>query len=124
VSPRRSTPESLVIGAAWLAIAAISGLTLYAGLALWVHAWRFHPALAEGATAAVCALAVLATVAFIRGGQPHRTDDDGDEDDTGRGGGGPPKSPPPVPRGPRGTAPDWDGFDRARADWERVTIRR
>ena len=119
MTPRRSVPESLVIGAAWLAIATIAGLTLYAGLVVWVHAWRFHPAIAEGASAAACALAMLATIAFVRSGPAHPGHDDPEDDDRGRGG-GPPKSPPPVPRGPRGGGADWDGFDRVRAEWERV----
>lgn len=119
----RTPRQRLALGVTWLAITALAVAVLYVGLTLWVRAWRYHPETAQAVAGAVLALTVIGSMALIRGTPPRRHGTDNEDDDEG-GGGPPPPSRPPVPRGPRGTAPDWDGFDRLRAEWERVPARR
>jgi len=111
-----------VLGAAWVVLGSFLGVSLYAGLALWVDAWRYHPELAELAAFGVCTIALAGGAALLYRGDAkprQRVDKHSDEDDEG---GQPPPSPPPVPRDPSGLAGDWERFDRARADWDRVPV--
>lgn len=120
---RRTLAGSIALTAAWLVVGALLSVMLYGGLAVWVEAWRYHPELAEGASVVVCGLAVLAGFAFLHSGRVTGRDDGGyHQDDDDEGGGQPPPSPEPIPRGPHGTAPDWDRFDSVREDWDRVPV--
>ena len=120
---RGTLAGSIALSAAWIVLGAMLLAFLYIGLALWVDAWRFHPELAELTSVGVCMIALLGSLVFLHGGRSGpREDSDHDDDDEG---GQPPPSPDPAPRGPSGgIAPDWESFDRVRADWDRVPVAR